>query len=768
MLGLNLAGSMHLKVGRRYEITGLVQGVGFRPWLYNLAIKHDLAGEVYNDDEGVKLYLWGKHAAIEAFERDFDSTIPALARIDSCCKSKSEREFDEFNIVKSKSAKKSSPLLPDYALCDDCLREFYDPNNRRYGYVFINCTNCGPRFSIVKSLPYDRPNTSMDKFKMCPECEREYNNPSDRRYHAQPISCPNCGPRLSLFDSKGRKIASDELSIQLCAELIKSGKIGAIKGLGGFHLVCDASNDVAVTELRKRKSRPQKPFAIMAKDLEMARRYADISHDEAKLLSSNLKPIVLLSKISVDEIINLTKADKGQNKSVALPLSDGVCCGLGTVGIMLAYTGLHLGLFKYLNAPIIATSANISGEPILTTCNDVIDRLGKVVDFVLDFDRDIISPSDDSVAFVAGGEARFIRTSRGIYPKFINSKFNKKGTFLALGAELKSTFAIYHDGQIMLSPYIGDLKNVATFNRYKEVLELFKQTYGLKFDAVAGDLHPHFLSKKAVDSANIIPVQHHHAHLLSVLLEYELDASTQRLGFSFDGTGLGDDGSIWGGEVMLLQGGEYDRAYHFKPFLLLGGDAGIKNVSHIAYSILKSYDILDLASKWINENLSPSSQKMLEIAYSKRINSPLTSSLGRIFDAVASLVFGLKNISYEAQSGMMLEAIYDKNDDTCYEFEIDKNGEIDFKPVILAALMEPPSKVASGLINGLSAMMVKIAKKHGLEVVLSGGVFQNSTLLRRVLSDFDKNKIKCYVSKLLCSNDSGVSAGQLYYLLIKF
>ncbi|BCX79613.1 carbamoyltransferase HypF [Campylobacter sp. 19-13652] len=744
-------------MGYKYEISGLVQGVGFRPWLYTLALRHGIFGEVFNDDEGVKLWVFGEPCAVDKFEASMKDSLPPLARIDSVKKTKSEREFSEFSIVGSKSAKKEAPILPDYALCADCEREFYDPTNLRYHYPFINCTNCGPRFSIIRALPYDRANTSMDKFKMCPTCKSEYTDPTNRRYHAQPVSCPNCGPRLSLLDKNGDFIASEDEAVSRVAKLIKQGRIIAIKGLGGFHLVCDATNDNALATLRERKNRPHKPFAIMAKDLAMAQNYASIDEVEASLLTSNLKPIVLLAKKPQSTL-----------KSDVVPLSNLIECGLNTVGVMLAYTGLHLLLFEYLHTPIVATSANVSGEPILTNSKAVLDRLCGVVDYVLDYDRDILSPSDDSIAFVAHGEARFIRTSRGLCPKFISTKFDKKGTFLALGAELKSTFAIYKDGQAILSPYIGDLKNVATFNRYKDILELFRQTYGLEFDAVAGDLHPHFLSKSAVSDKNIINIQHHHAHLLSVLFEYELDPKIRRLGFSFDGTGLGDDGTVWGGEVMFLKDGEYERAYHFKPFLLLGGEASIKNISHIAYSILKSYGVLELASEWVSKNISQQSQKMLDIAYSKRINSPLTSSLGRIFDAVASLVFGLNSISFEAQSGMMLEAFYDADEASCYEFNVNKNGEIDFLPVILAALKDSPKTVASGLINGLSAMMVNIAKRHNLEVVLSGGVFQNATLLRRVLSDFDKNGIKYYAPKLLCANDSGVAAGQLYYILINF
>lgn len=731
-----------MKASFRYEIAGLVQGVGFRPWLYALALRHDLAGEVYNDDEGVKLSLYGDLASIKKLENALKNELPPLARIDRLKKFKSEKTFSGFKIIPSQSGVKSSPILPDFALCADCEREFNDPDNRRYLYPFINCTNCGPRFSIIKALPYDRFNTSMSEFEMCEHCKAEYESPDNRRYHAQPISCPDCGPSLSLFDEKKGLLASKDEAIRLCADLIKQGKIIAIKGLGGFHLICDALNQKSVNLLRVRKNRPAKPFALMMADINMAKKYAFISQDEERLLTSKLKPIVLLKSKLKDE--------------------------LNTIGIMLAYTGLHKAIFSFLDTPLIATSANLSGEPIISSLDEIFKKLGGVFDFVLDFNREIISPSDDSIAFVARGQTHFIRTSRGLNPKFISSKFKVNGCFLGLGAELKNSFAIYKDGQIMISPYIGDLKNISTFNRFKDVLELFVKTYELKFDKVGADLHPHFLhtnwAKK--QGLNVASLQHHKAHLLAVLLENELDLDKSYLGFCFDGTGYGEDGNIWGGEVFRLINGDFKRAYHFSYFRLLGGEASISNIKRIAYSLLAKYDLLEQAGEFL-ARFKDSEIKALNAMLKSGTNSPFTSSLGRIFDAMGAIICGLDSISYEAQSGMALEALYDENIKASYEFEIASDGLISLKNALIGALKDEPSFAATAFINGLADLVLKIAKFEKKDVIFSGGVFQNRQLLCQILDRFNKFSIKSYSCAESCNNDSSVALGQLLYLLVK-
>ena len=733
----------------RYEIKGLVQGVGFRPFVYTLADKFKLVGEIYNDDEGVKLNFSGEEASFLAFEKELYEKLPALARIDELKKFKIDKIYEKLEIIASKSATKQAPILPDYALCDDCLREFHDPTNPRYKYPFINCTNCGPRFSIIKALPYDRVNTTMSEFKMCEFCESEYKDPLNRRYHAEPISCPNCGPKLYLKDKFGKVLASKNEAAKEAARLINEGKILAIKGLGGFHLVCDATNEAAVCELRARKHRPSKPFALMSKNLQNARKIAQISEAEAKLLSSNLKPIVLL------------EAKNGSN------IAKSVAPNLNKLGVMLAFSGIHLLLFDYLEHDIIATSANISGEVVIKDESELREKLGEVIDFYLDHDREIYSPSDDSIAFCVGDEVIFTRTSRGLNPNFIHTNFKQKGTFLALGAELKSSFCIYKDGLLMVSPYIGDLKNVATFDRFKDIFTLFERTYDLKIDKVIADLHPNFLNTKwAKDQGfELVHLQHHYAHLLSVIFENDLP-DKEYLGFCFDGTGYGEDGKIWGGEVFMLDKKSYKRVYHFDEFSLFGGENSIKNIYLIAYSIILKYQLEDEGHKFL-VNFDEKVLRNFKMMEQKGLNLVKTSSVGRIFDAFGAIICGIFHSSFEGESGMRLEALYDKNLDVCYKFSLN-DGVIGFKDAFKSALKDEPRVAATAFINGMADIIFKISKNEKKEILLSGGVFQNKTLLELIYKKFTKVNLKFYINKKFCSNDSNVNLGQIYYYLSIF
>ena len=733
----------------RYEIKGLVQGVGFRPFVYTLAHNFKLVGEIYNDDEGVKLNFSGEEASFLAFEKELYEKLPALARIDELKKIKIDKIYEKLEIIASKSATKQAPILPDYALCDDCLHEFYDPTNPRYKYPFINCTNCGPRFSIIKALPYDRVNTTMNEFKMCEFCESEYKDPLNRRYHAEPISCPNCGPKLYLKDKFGKVLASENEAAKEAAKLINEGKILAIKGLGGFHLVCDATNEAAVCELRARKHRPSKPFALMSKNLQNARKIAQISEAEAKLLGSNLKPIVLL------------EAKNGSN------IAKSVAPNLNKLGVMLAFSGIHLLLFDYLEHDIIATSANISGEVVIKDEGELREKLGDVIDFYLDHDREIYSPSDDSIAFCVGDEVVFTRTSRGLNPNFIHTNFKQKGTFLALGAELKSSFCIYKDGLLMVSPYIGDLKNVATFDRFKDIFTLFETTYDLKIDKVIADLHPNFLNTKwAKDQGfELVHLQHHYAHLLSVIFENDLP-DKEYLGFCFDGTGYAEDGKIWGGEVFRLDKNSYKRVYHFDEFSLFGGENSIKNIYLIAYSIILKYQLEDEGRKFL-VNFDEKVLRNFKMMEQKGLNLVKTSSVGRIFDAFGAIICGIFSSSYEGESGMRLETLYDKNLDVCYKFSLN-DGVIGFKEAFKSALKDEPRVAATAFINGMADIIFEISKNEKKEILLSGGVFQNKTLLELIYKKFTEANLKFYINKKFCSNDSNVNLGQIYYYLSTF
>ncbi|PSM51403.1 [Ni-Fe] hydrogenase maturation protein HypF [Campylobacter blaseri] len=731
----------------KLSIFGAVQGVGFRPFIYQIATKLGLFGEVYNDNEGVKIIV--SNGNIDSFKKAILDNLPPLARIDKIIQKEIDiqKEYFDFKITKSKSALEFSPILPDFAICDDCKKEFYDKDNPRYNYPFINCTNCGPRLSIIKQLPYDRKNTTMDSFKMCSYCQSEYENPLNRRYHAQPISCPNCGPKLILKDRYKNTITTDQKEcIKQVVKLLNEGKILAIKGMGGFHLVCDASNKNSIELLRKRKDRPDKPFAIMCEDEKMANEFAYISKKESEILNSNLKPIVIL---------------KSKNNS---KIPDNLAPNLNKLGIFLANTGLHLLIFKYLKKPIIATSANLSGEPIIFNEEDLLSKHSSIIDYYLDNDRDILTPSDDSITQIIQDKTFFLRTSRGINPKIFISNFDKKGCFLSIGAELKNQFVIYKDGQIFISPYIGDLKNIATFDRFKSLIKMFEDSYKLKFDEIIADLHPNFIHIKHFEKQNykINKIQHHYAHLISALYDNNLLNSNKKfLGFCFDGTGYGDDGTIWGGEVFKFDEYSYERVYNFDEFLLLGGDSSIKNINKLAFSILKKYNInnKEFLSKFPQNTVGN-----LEKIYDKKINSFKTSSVGRIFDAFYSILFNKDKVSYDGQAGMEIEYFYDKNIKNSYHFKL-KESKIIFKDAFLNLSKVDKITACSKFINGICNIVVEISQKENMPVVLSGGVFQNKTIVDKLINEFKDKNIEFYFNTNSPTNDSGIALGQMIWYL---
>ena len=767
-----------------------------RPFIYNLALSLGLKGQVYNDDSGVKISLCGSAADCESFLSNLKKNPPPLARIDEIiCKNSSEI-FDDFRIISSQQAQKIAPILSDFAICADCEAEFRDPKNRRYHHAFINCTHCGPRFSIISSLPYDRKNTSMAEFKMCASCESEYNDPLNRRFHAQPTCCPNCGPKAFLKDLKGQILASNESAFSTCAELLEQGKIIAIKGLGGFHLCCDGSNAKAINELRKRKNRPAKPLAIMCENEQMASALADFTKGEKKLLNSQLRPIVLAKK----------------SQLLRPKLSQAIAPNIDKIGVFLAPTSFNLLVFYYFKKPIIATSANLSGEPIITSFNELCAKLNLMADFVLDHNRQILNPSDDSVVFYSESLelAQYIRTSRGLRPSIVpfeipnnispnsripsenskissenllnskipskNSKIPSKNskipkytprtphkTILALGSELKNTFGIYHKGNIFLSPYIGDLKNIATKNRFDTLLATFKRTYELEFTEIIADLHPHFSHTKDFEKSgqNIKKLAHHKAHIYSVMCENNLSLNADIIGFAFDGTGYGEDFKIWGGEVFgVCKSKRLKRLYHFDNFAMIGSQNAIKNIYFLAFALLRKYE---LSAPSFFGRFNQNQLKRLEIGL--KAASVQTSSLGRIFDAVASIVLGLDSVSYDAQAPMELEALYDSSLDVCYEFSV--SGEIiSLKSVLKSILAQSlPSVAATGFINGIAALIAKIAKKHEKSVVLGGGCFANKALLEQTITLLKAQNTPYYLPKNLPAGDESIALGQLYYAL---
>ena len=750
-----------------------------RPFIYNLALSLGLKGQVYNDGIGVRISLCGSAADCESFLSNLKKNPPPLARIDEIICESSSEIFDDFRILSSQQAQKIAPILSDFAICADCEAEFRDPKNRRYHHAFINCTHCGPRFSIISSLPYDRKNTSMAEFKMCASCESEYNDPLNRRFHAQPTCCPNCGPKAFLKDLKGQILAHGESAFSTCAELLEQGKIIAIKGLGGFHLCCDGSNAKAINELRKRKNRPAKPLAIMCENEQMASALADFTKGEKKLLNSQLRPIVLAKKSQV----------------LKPKLSQAIAPNIDKIGVFLAPTSFNLLLFYYFKKPIIATSANLSGEPIITSFNELCAKLNLMADFVLDHNRQILNPSDDSVAFYSESLelAQYIRTSRGLRPSIVpfeipnnispnsrisseNSKIPSENsripkytprtphkTILALGSELKNTFGIYHEGNIFLSPYIGDLKNIATKERFDALLATFKRTYELEFTEIIADLHPHFSHTKDFEKSghNIKKLAHHKAHIYSVMCENNLPLNADILGFAFDGTGYGEDFKIWGGEVFgVCESKGLKRLYHFDNFAMIGSQNAIKNIYFLAFALLRKYE---LSAPSFFGRFDENQLKRLEIGL--KAASVQTSSLGRIFDAVASIVLGLDSVSYDAQAPMELEALYDSSLDICYEFSV--SGEIISLEAVLKSILAEslPSVAATGFINGIAALIAKIAKKHEKSVVLGGGCFANKALLEQTITLLKAQNTPYYLPKNLPAGDESIALGQLYYAL---
>ncbi|EHZ5097337.1 carbamoyltransferase HypF [Campylobacter coli] len=724
-------------LGYKIKISGLVQGVGFRPLVYELALKSKLFGEVRNDGFGVEIILACTQKECQNFIENLKNHLPPLARIDQLIITQiSISNYENFSITPSLENTKSTPMLSDFALCKECKKEFFDEKNPRFLYPFITCTHCGPRFSIIKNLPYDRCNTTMEALKMCEFCKSEYEDPKNRRFHAQPISCPQCKIDVFLKNKKGEILAQDDEAFKTCAKLLKQGKILAIKGMGGFHLMCDAFNLEAIKELRLRKNRPKKPFALMCRDMSDAKELCFVDEEEEKLLGSILAPIVILKA----------------KKAFSLIAPD-----VDKLGIMLAYTPLHLLLFRYFDGVLVATSANLSGESIIKDEDNLLKKLGNVFDFYLDYAREIHNPSDDSIAQVVNGKTMFLRTSRGLNPTYLEIKSDKKGVFLALGSELKNEFVIFYENKLLISPYIGDLKSVDMHERFFSLLDFFKQSYDLSFDQILCDKHPNFSYTK--EFYNTYKIQHHYAHFCALYFEYEKEfkKDEKALGFIFDGTGYGDDGKIWGGEIFIGNLKQYERIAHFENFTLINSD--IKNIQNLALSLIWHYDLEDEAKIFLSKIPKIKLENLKKIHTHSTLQ---TSSLGRIIDAFGSIVFNMEKISYEAQIGLMCEAFYDENLDFSYEL-FSKDGEINFKELIEGALKDEKSKTITGMFNALANLIITFSKTYDLKVLLGGGVFQNKTLLQILKAkNFD-----FLVSLKYPCNDSSIALGQMVHFLKK-
>ena len=744
-------------VARRVKINGIVQGVGFRPFVYKLANRYKLKGEVANTSSGVFIHIEGNKQHIELFCRDISEKKPPLAHIiEIDFFDEPVNDYRDFTIVDSREQSVMTTLIsPDVSVCDDCRRELFDLHDRRFQYPFINCTNCGPRYTIIDDIPYDRPKTSMKHFKMCPPCQAEYDNPANRRFHAQPNACENCGPHARLFDNARKKIATPN-PIEKTATLLKQGCIVAVKGLGGFHLVVDAKNDDAVTRLRRRKHREAKPLAIMSYDVEGIRKYARVEQKEEKLLTSPQRPIVLLRK---KEPNSIAKAVAPRN------------CYFGA---MLPYTPLHYLLLSHDFMALVMTSGNLKEEPIAIDNDDAFARLSDIADYFLIHNRDIYLRSDDSIVRKTAGDTRFIRRSRGYVPVpvFLNKKVPP---ILACGAELKNTICLTKANKAFLSQHIGDLENPATHDFFKLTIRHMQRILDVQPEIIAFDLHPDYLSSRyAQEQKDIkkIQVQHHHAHIVSAMAENRIDGPV--IGLSCDGTGYGTDGAIWGGEILIADIEKFSRTAHFAYLPMPGSAAAIKEPWRMAVSYL--YDAfgqdfwnLDLP---VLKAIEADKVKIIVDMIRKKINSPLTSSLGRLFDGIASIV-GIRNhVLFEGQAAMELEmlasdqvaGIYD------YEWETTDRHKILTRPIIQGVVKDMlqglhPSVIShkfhQTLIRMFSDLCEVIRKENDLNrVVLSGGVFQNSLLLTGLINALEKRKFKVFSHSKVPANDGGISLGQ--------
>ncbi len=740
------------------KVAGAVQGVGFRPFVYRLARDLELTGFVMNNSQGVIIEIEGSKRALADFKERFRSEIPPRAIVNRIIEATiTPLESSVFAIAESSlEGSKTTIILPDIATCDDCLREVFDPSDRRYLYPFTNCTNCGPRYSIITALPYDRGNTTMKKFTMCDLCAAEYHNPSDRRFHAQPNACPNCGPKLEFWDSDGKPLAGNDDAIDKAIEQIRHGKILAIKGLGGFQLMVDASSPEAVRELRVRKRRSNKPLAVMYPTIEMIKRDCALTDLEVDLLCSAESPIVICHR-----------------NGVAPRIAEEVAPGNPYLGVMLPYTPLHHILMRQLNQPVVATSGNLSEEPLCIDEHEALRRLKGIADCLLVHDRPIHRHVDDSVARKVAGSVQIIRRARGYAPLPIMLHQNLPES-IAVGGHLKNTVAIGKGRQIFVSQHIGDLESLESNEAFKDSLRDLTVLYELNPSCVAHDAHPDYASTRhaAALSGIKVAVQHHYAHVLSCMADNNVEAPL--LGVAWDGTGFGLDRTIWGGEFLAVNETSFDRVAHFRSFPLPGGDIVAKEPRRSAAGVL--YEICDgsysIWRKSLPDNsFSDSEAEVLWKMLRQGLNAPRTTSVGRLFDAVGALLGLSQECTFEGEAAMMLEfATANDSTSTSYQFGLDRNTagyEIDWRPMIVAITADREagvtiSQIAVKFHNTLTEIIVTVAQRVQLRrVLLSGGCFQNKYLSERTISRLRSSGFLPYWHHQIPTNDGGIAVGQL-------
>lgn len=746
------------------HVRGIVQGVGFRPFIYSLAVRESLKGKVLNTTAGVLIEVEGDHQSIERLLDAIEASPPPLSRVASisCTELSDLAHYPDFRIVESNhDGEKFIPISPDIATCEGCLAELFDPQNRRFRYPFINCTNCGPRFTIIEEVPYDRDRTTMRDFAMCEVCRREYEDPLDRRFHAEPTACPRCGPRLFLTDREGLEVAHDsgrrDDTVARAQQLLLSGQIIAVKGIGGFHLACDALNAASVELLRRRKYREDKPFALMADSVEMVGAYCFLSEEEKNLLRSERRPIVLLER----------------KPGVGLP--EAIAPRLKTLGFMLPSAPLHYLLFENSDRPLVFTSGNISDEPICYDDRDAGTQLRGIADYFLKNDRRIHIRVDDSVTRLAGGHEMILRRARGYAPAPLRASSRFRRQILACGAELKNTFCLTRGDDVFISHHIGDLENLETLRSFEQGIEHFKRLFHLRPEVVAYDLHPEYLSTKyalALDEELIrVGVQHHHAHIASCMADNRIEGAV--VGVAMDGLGFGADGRLWGGEFFVADLCDAERVSHFDYVPMPGGAKAIHEPWRMAAVYLQrtfGENFVESALPFV-QNMDVRRWATLRRMIVTGTNCPETSSVGRLFDAVASLL-GLRGVvNYEGQAAIELETIADRSSAERYEFEVTGNGSIIKAESVIKRAVEdilsgvPPQIVSAkfhlGVAHLIAAVVGRIRDEQRLNrVVLSGGVFQNMFLLGHACRLLKSEGVKVFTHRRVPTNDGGISFGQ--------
>ena len=724
----------------RITLTGRIQGVGFRPFVYNLAQALNLNGCVYNIASKVIIEL-SYEKSIESFVEQLKSSLPSRARIDSIDIDDAivfEKHQGFFIKESSIDTSKLIEVTPDLGLCKACKKELLDPNNRRFNYPFISCTQCGPRYSILEKLPFDREHTSLKKFSLCKTCEDEYHDPTNRRFHAQTISCFDCGPKLSLL--KSPEIIYSTQIIERIVKQLENGDIVAMKGIGGYHLLCDATNEESVMTLRQRKNRPKKPFAVMVKDLEVAKSLVLLDDTAEKQLSGFEAPIVVAVKKDVARIAQNVAPD---NKHL---------------GLFLPYTPLHFLLLRAIDRPLIVTSANISDEPLATTTKEI-KNYQMLWDSCVDHDREILNGCDDSVVQKVAGETTLVRMGRGLTPKVFTlpTKVTKK--ILAVGAHQKNSIAIAFDDKVILSPYIGDLDSLEALSYFETQVKSFSKLYDFTPEVIVCDKHQNYLSHQWAKTQGlpVHEVQHHHAHILGVMLSEGINEEV--LGISFDGSGWGEDATLWGGEFLQSSQSGFKRVAHLKTMKLLGGVKAIKEPRRIALSLLFECfgkEVLTVQHPVIDA-FTPSELENFWVLFDKDLNTPKSSSAGRLFDAIASLADLCQVQSYEGETGTILTHYYDASDTTPYPF-IYEDGVINYLPMIKEIFYEiSQARVISRFFYTMLAMIESVVKDYKLPLVFSGGVFQNTLLVELLKKRFPK----AIFAKQIPSNDGGIALGQI-------